>query len=101
MFKDLIGKKVLIRANTAGIHIGTLSAISENGEIVKLTDTRRVHYWDGAASISQMATEGVKNAIECRFSVVVPVNYISGVSERIPLTPDAIKNLESVPIWKV
>lgn len=101
MLKELIGKKVLIRAYSAGVHFGALADISENGDIVKLTDTRRVHYWEGAASLSQMALEGVKKPSECRFSVVIPENIISGVIERIPLSEAAIVNLESVPVWKV
>ena len=100
MLKELIGKKVLIRTYSAGVHFGTLSDISDSGEVVKLTDTRRVFYWSGAASLSQMATEGVKNPDSCKFSVVVPENFISGVIERIPLSEVAIVNLESVPVWK-
>lgn len=101
MFNELIGHKVLIRTWSAGVHFGTLSETSADGRQVKLTETRRVHYWDGAASLSQMASEGVSKPKSCRFSVVVPTIVLTEAIEILPLSEAAIANLEAVPIWKV
>lgn len=46
----MIGKKVIIRADRAGVFFGTLK--EKNGSEVTLTDCRRLWCWYGAASIS-------------------------------------------------
>lgn len=97
-----IGKKVIIRASRAGVFFGTL-ANKENtpaGCEVELTDCRRLWYWSGACSISQLALEGTKNPPGCNFSVTVPEITIIGAIEIIPCSDDAIKSIESVSVWK-
>lgn len=100
---DLKGAPVLIRATSAGVHFGILesSEFTPAGQVVILSNTRRVWYWSGAASLSQMANEGVKNPGSCKFSVVVSQNQIVDVIETLPLTEGAYDNLKSVPEWKV
>lgn len=97
------GKPVLIRANNAGVHFGLLESeqFTPSGKVVTLTNTRRVYYWSGAASLSQMAKEGVKNPSGCKFTVEVAENEIVGVIETLPLTPEAYENLKNVPEWKM
>ena len=93
------GKKVIIRADRAGVFFGTLAA--KEGTEVELTNCRRIWYWDGAASISELAANGVTKPNDCKFSVSVESIVITGVIEVIPCTPEAIKNIESVPVWKM
>jgi hypothetical protein len=95
-------KPVLIRSFAAGVHFGYLKSeqFTPSGKVVVLSNTRRVWYWSGAASLSQMANEGVKNPKDCNFSVIVAENEIVNVLETIPLTEIALKNLYEVPIWK-
>lgn len=95
----MLGKKVIIRADRAGVFFGTLS--EKNGSEVVLTNCRRLWFWSGAASLSQLATEGVKKPKECKFTVVVPVIAILGVIEIIPCAEEAIKSIESVSVWKI
>lgn len=52
----MIGKKVIIRADRAGVFFDTLK--EKNGSEVTLTDCRRLWYWNGAASIKSI--EGVE-----------------------------------------
>lgn len=94
----MIGKKVIIRADRAGVFYGTLA--EKNGSEVTMTNVRRLWYWDGAASLSQLATEGVKNPGDCKFTVYVPAMVIFGVIEIIPCTDAAIENIEGVKEWK-
>lgn len=94
----MLRKKVIIRADRAGVFFGTLK--EKNGSEVTLTDCRRIWYWSGAASLSQLATEGVKRPDECKFTVVVPLITILGVIEIIPCTKEAIKSIENVKVWK-
>lgn len=95
-------KAVLVRSYAAGVHYGYLkSKVSElNGVNVVLVNTRRIWYWNGANSISQIALEGVKNPDECKISVIIPENEIINCVEIIPLTEKALESLNKVPIWR-
>lgn len=99
---EFIGKKVIIRASRAGVFFGTLrdKQYTPAGVEVKLENSRRIWYWNGAASISQLATEGVKNPDDCKFSVVVNNHIVEQVIEIIPCSDDAIKSIENVRVWR-
>lgn len=90
--------KVIVRGDRSGVFFGTL--ISRSGQEVKLADCRRLWYWSGAASISQIAVDGVSNPSECKFTVSVPQIEILDAIEVIPCTDKAINNIESVWVWK-
>lgn len=64
-----IGKKVLIRGNRSGVEFGEL--VSQNGSEVTLKNARRIWYWDGAASLSQLSKDGTSNPSNCKFTVFV------------------------------
>ena len=91
------GKKVIIRADKAGVFCGILK--NKNGSEVTLTNCRRLWYWDGAASISQLAVDGVTKPKNCKFTVVVEEILIMGVIEIIPCTEKAIESIEGVKEW--
>ena len=95
-------KPVLIRADRAGVHFGFLKseAFTPSGKVVTLVKTRRVYYWDGAATLSQMALEGVSKPGNCKFTVEISENEIVGVIETLPLTDIAYTNLNSVGVWR-
>ena len=96
--ENLIGKRVIIRAYGAGVFYGTLSEVDSNN--VELKDCRRIWYWDGAASLSQLATDGVKAPQNCKFTVVVESLVVLNVIEIIPATEQAQQSLEAVKVWK-
>jgi hypothetical protein len=93
---------VLVRSFAAGVHFGYLGEekFTAAGKVVVLLKTRRVWYWNGAASLSQMAVEGVKKPDDCKFSMEVERNEIVQVIETLPLTEKALLNLYGVAIWK-
>lgn len=64
-----IGKKVIIRGDRSGVEFGTL--VAHNGREVTLHNARRIWYWAGAASLSQLAQEGTSKPQECKFTVSV------------------------------
>lgn len=99
---EVIGKKVIIRASRAGVFFGTLKdkSYTPAGTEVELENSRRIWYWKGAASLSQLATEGVKEPESCKFSVVVSQHMVEQVIEIIPCTEEAIKSIESVRVWR-
>jgi hypothetical protein len=96
-------KAVLIRSVHAGVHFGYLKSKEDTlaGRVVVLLKTRRVWYWKGAASLSQMAVDGVNCPNECKFTVELEENEITNVIEILPLTEKAFENLKSVKVWKM
>ena len=82
----------------AGVYAGTI-AEKEKDE-VRLTDVRMLWYYSGAASLPQLAMEGVKNPRDCKFTVTVPEVVILEVCEIFPCTEAAEANIKDVPEWK-
>lgn len=95
----MIGKYVIVRGDRSGVFAGTL--VSQDGQTVTLKDCRRLWYWDGAASISQIAKEGVKKPRTSKFTVTVDQIAILDAIEIIPTTADAEVNVKAVPEWKM
>ena len=88
-----------MRGNRSGVIFGVLT--EKEGSEVKLTKCRRIWYWSGAASISQLALEGVTRPDDCKFTVEVDEIVILDAIEIIPCTDVAIKNIEGVSVWKM
>ena len=99
MTKEMIGKKVIVRGDRSGVFFGTLSI--KEGTEVKLENCRRLWYWDGAASISQLATDGTVKPNNCRFTVMVDEIVILDAIEIIPCSEKAINCIERVKEWKM
>ena len=95
---NFVGKYCVIRAKDAGVFAGTV--MEHNGQEVLLKDARRLWYWDGACSISQIAVDGVKNPQNCQFAMPVDELGVFGVIEIIPATKKAREIIEEVKIWK-
>lgn len=91
-------KYYIVRADRAGVFFGNIKV--RNGSEVTMTNVRRLWYWDGAATLSQMAVEGVKAPSRCKFTVTVPEMTILGVIEIIPCSDEAEQNIKAVSVWK-
>lgn len=91
--------KVIIRADRAGVFFGEIK--ERNGAEVVMTNCRRLWHWSGAASLSQLAMDGVMIPHDCKFTVTVPEMTIIGVIEIIPCTDKAVESINSVPVWKI
>lgn len=98
MINEMIGKKVIVRGDRSGVFFGTLE--SKNGTEVVLTKCRRLWYWDGAASISQLAVDGAVKPDSCKFTVTVNEICILDAIEIIPCTKEAVKSIEGVKEWR-
>ena len=96
---DLTGKKVIIRGDRSGVFYGTLA--EKDGREVTLNDCRRIWYWDGTASIGQLAKDGTKKPDNCKFTVVVDSICILDVIEIIECTEKASKIIEGVKVWSM
>lgn len=89
----------IVRTNSAGVFAGFIQ--SRTGKEVVMRKVRRLWYWDGAASLSQLAIDGVKNPDKCLFPVTVDKIILTEAVEIIPTTQEAKNSIEAVPIWKV
>lgn len=93
-----IGRKVIVRGDRSGVFFGTL-AEKDDSEVM-LTNCRRIWYWEGAASLSQLAVDGTAEPDECKFTVTVDEIVIIDAIEIIPCTDKAIESIEGVEEWK-
>ena len=89
---------VIVRTYSAGVFAGTLE--SYNGKEVTLSNARRLWYWDGAASLSQLAMEGVSKPQNCKFPIEVAEVILTEAIEIISATAKAKVSIAGVPIWK-
>lgn len=98
MISNFMNMKVIVRGDRSGVFFGTLAV--KEGQEVKLENCRRLWYWDGAASLSQLAKEGVTRPDNCKFTVTVNEIIITDAIEIILCTDEAIRNIEGVSEWK-
>lgn len=88
----------IIRCDRAGVFFAKIA--ERRGAEADLVDCRRLWYWDGAASLSQLATEGVKAPENCKFTVTIPAMTVLGIIEIIPCTDEAVRSINGVRAWK-
>jgi len=88
---------MMVRTYSAGVFAGYLR--KREGMEVELIQARRIWYWDGAASLSQLATEGTKKPQNCKFPCPVGSIVLTQAIELIPITEKAKKSIEGVPVW--
>ena len=91
------GKYCIIRSNGSGVWAATVKEL--DGDTVLLSGARRIWYWSGAATLSQLAKEGVKHPNQCKFPVEVDEVMVFNVIEIIDVTDAARQNIAEVPIW--
>lgn len=72
----------------------------EIGQEVTLRNCRRLWYWDGACSLSELATNGTKRPDNCKFTVIVDRLEVLEAIEIIECTDKARKSIEGVNVWK-
>lgn len=94
----MIGKYVIARTYTAGVFAGTL--VSRKGKEAELKNARRIWYWKGAASLSQLANDGTKEPESCKFPAPVSQVILTEVIEILSVTTKAKKSIEGVAPWQ-
>lgn len=97
--KNFVKTKCIIRSYASGVHFGTIKKIIEgpSGTHVILENSRRIHYWEGACSLSQVAMDGIRRG---RVAMELPEIMVLTVSEIIPMSEKAITNLENMEVWQ-
>lgn len=95
----VVGKYCVIRCDRAGVFAGTVESVE--GQTVLARNVRRLWYWDGAASLSQLAVDGVKKPANCKFTVSVDTILLTDAIEIIPATEAARDIIQKVQEWKI
>jgi hypothetical protein len=91
-------KFVIVRTYSAGVFAGEFE--SRNGQEVILRNAIRIWFWSGAASLSQLAMEGVKNPEDCKFAMPVNKVELLNAVEILDVTETAKNNILGVKSWK-
>jgi hypothetical protein len=88
---------VIIRSARAGVFAGFL--LGRDNQTVTMGECRRLWYWSGAASLSEMAIHGTSKPGDCKFPVAVPEMVVMEVIEILPCSSEAKTSIASVPVW--
>lgn len=86
---NVVNRYVVVRTYSAGVHCGEITA--QNGKEVTLQHARRIWSWEGAFTLSAVATAGVGKG--SRLSVEVPRIDLTEAIEVIDTTPEGEKCL--------
>jgi len=96
-----MSKYVIVRTYAMGVFAGDLS--DESTETKKiLLNARRIWYWAGAASLSQLAIDGTSRPNDCKFPEAVSKIELTSPNgfEILDVTEKAKQSIMDVKEWK-
>ena len=87
-----------MRAYGSGVHYGLVEDVQSNEgrSRIVLKNCRRIWYWEGAFTLSKIATNGLPFTNQ-KLSCVLPEEYIEDVIELIPLEDKIVNILDDIP----
>ena len=88
----------IVRTHSAGVFAGWFDR-KIKGQEGTVYDARRLWYWDGANSLSELATNGVTKPKNCKFPVEVAEVDLKQIIEVLPCTNKAKDSIAAVPVW--
>lgn len=94
---DSWGNYVIVRSEAAGVFACYIE--KREGKYAVIRKARRLWYWSGAASLSQLAVDGVAKPDECKFPCEVDKIEVMEIAEIIHCTEKARKSIADVPVW--
>ena len=97
MNTELLGKKIIARIDRAGVFHGTLDHI--DNDIMCLKDARRIYYWEGALSVTDMAANGLRAG-----KISTPVTKVEFMTSKVvelnECSNEASSSIEAIKVWK-
>ena len=93
----IVGDYKIVRTQSAGVFFGVVE--SRTGQEVVIRNARRIWYWDGAASLSQLAVDGVSKPHNCKFPAAVDRIELLQAIEILDVTEKAKTSIDAVPVW--
>ena len=91
------GDYVIVRTYSAGVFAGTLTA--RDGKEVTLCDARRLWYWAGAATLSELAMRGTSKPASCKFPAPVSEVVLTEAIEILAVSADGLASIARVKPW--
>ena len=88
----------IVRTYSAGVFAGYFNR-KIKGQEGTVFNARRLWYWDGANSLSELAMKGVTKPTNCKFALSVPEIDLKNIVEVLPCTENAQKNIALVKDW--
>ena len=92
-----MSERKIVRTNRAGVFFGKVEKIE--GNTVVMTEARRLWYWEGAASLSELAQHGTANVSGCKFPCAVDKVVLFDVLEILSVTDEAAASIDKVKEW--
>lgn len=96
IYSDFIGKYVIARTYSAGVHVGFLEEIDETKAILK--DSQRIWKWEGAFTLSEIAKYGL--SCNSKISESVEKILLTQAIEIIPCTKICIDSIKKTGVYK-
>lgn len=90
-------KYAIVRTYSAGVFAGYIQ--SKKGKEVVMVNVRKLWYWDGAASLAELAVKGVSKPATCKFPIEVERIELTEAIEILDCTKVAQESIKAVPIW--
>ena len=88
----------IVRTYSAGVFFAEI--VKRTGKEATLKNARRIWYWQGAASLSQLAQSGTTKPEGCKFPEPVDSITVTEVIEILSVTAIAAAAIDSVKPWK-
>jgi hypothetical protein len=97
--EDFDGMKYcIVRTYSAGVFAGYIE--KKDGMEVTMRNARRLWYWDGANSLSELAIDGVSKPQKCKFPKEVDTVVLTQAIEILDVTKKAKKSIDGVKVWE-
>ena len=87
----------IVRTYSAGVFFGRIK--SQIGNVLIMDDCQKIHYWEGAAAVEQLAIDGVSRPDKCRITIPVDSSVINQWVQILPCTEKSVECLKKVPLW--
>lgn len=88
----------IVRCDRSGVFAGNI--VERNGQEVTMSGARCLWHWEGAASLMQLAKDGTRRPLGCKFTVSVDSLVVLDAIEILPCTKTAEKSIRSVEEWR-
>lgn len=96
--EKFINNYCIVRGDRSGAFFGIVKSV--NGQQVEMENVRRLYYWSGACSLSQVAVDGTTEPENCQFTITVGnVVLLDGIEINL-CTEKAIKVIKGIKEWK-
>ena len=90
----------IVRTFSAGVFAGWYDRKTK-GQEGTIFNVRRIWYWAGAMSLSQLSVDGTNEPKECKFTVINSEIDLKEIIEILPCTEKAKTSIENVKIWEI